>query len=102
MLCVQWVVNLEQPWLQRRLGIQYLSGPLCRGDNPSDGDFATVVRKKRVTQSPVGTAAAANTTKKTQNCYDWSEKLFLSLCCTEESPQEVTFCLLVFPRCNSI
>jgi hypothetical protein len=34
------------------------------GDNHSDCDFLTVVRKKRVTPSPVSTAAFANTTKK--------------------------------------
>jgi hypothetical protein len=34
------------------------------GNNPSDGDFVMVVKKKRVTPSPVGTAAVANTTKK--------------------------------------
>jgi hypothetical protein len=34
------------------------------GDNPSDGDFVTVVREKRVTPSPVSTAAVASTTKK--------------------------------------
>jgi hypothetical protein len=96
MLCVQWVVILKQPWLQRRLGFHYLSGPLCRVTTlliASDGDFVTVVRKKRVTPSPVSAAIVANITKKTQDCHDWSEKLFFSLCCTEESPQEVTFCL---------
>jgi hypothetical protein len=39
---------------------------IASGDNPSDGDFVTVVRKKRVTPSPVGIAAVANTTKKTR------------------------------------
>jgi hypothetical protein len=34
------------------------------GENPSDGDFVMVVRKKRVNPSPVNTAALANTTKK--------------------------------------
>jgi hypothetical protein len=38
--------------------------PIVSGDNPSDGDFVTVVREKRVTPSPVSTAAVANTTKK--------------------------------------
>jgi hypothetical protein len=33
-------------------------------DNPSDGDFVTVVRKKWVTPSPVGTAAVANKGKR--------------------------------------
>jgi hypothetical protein len=33
------------------------------GDNPSDGDFVTVVRKKQITPYPVSTAAVANTTK---------------------------------------
>jgi hypothetical protein len=37
---------------------------IVSGDNSSDGDFVTVVRKKQVTPSPVGTTAVANTTKK--------------------------------------
>jgi hypothetical protein len=36
---------------------------IVSGDNPSDGNFVAVVRKKRVTPSPVGTAVVANTTK---------------------------------------
>jgi hypothetical protein len=36
---------------------------IVSGDNPSDGDFVMVVRKKQVTLSPVSTAAVANTTK---------------------------------------
>jgi hypothetical protein len=36
---------------------------IVSGDNPSEGDFVTVVRKNRVTPSPVSTAAVANTTK---------------------------------------
>jgi hypothetical protein len=36
---------------------------IVSGDNPSDGDFVTVRRKKRVTPSPVGTAAVADITK---------------------------------------
>jgi hypothetical protein len=34
------------------------------GENPSDGDFVTVVRKKRINTSPVNSAVVANTTKK--------------------------------------
>jgi hypothetical protein len=32
---------------------------IVSGDNPSDGDFVTLVRKKRAIQTPVNTAAAA-------------------------------------------
>jgi hypothetical protein len=33
------------------------------GENPSDGDFVTVVRKKRIRRSPVNTAVVGSTTK---------------------------------------
>jgi hypothetical protein len=34
------------------------------GENPSDDDFVTVVRKKRISPTPVNIAVVANTTKK--------------------------------------
>jgi hypothetical protein len=36
---------------------------IVSGNNPSDGYFVMVVRKKQVTLSPVSTAAVPNTTK---------------------------------------
>jgi hypothetical protein len=51
--------------------------------------------KKRVTPSCVSTAAVANTTRKTRDYHDYREKLFFSLCCAEEGPKKVSFCLSV-------
>jgi hypothetical protein len=67
------------------------------GDNPSDCDSVTVVRKKRVTPSTCKHCCCYQYHRKPQDCHDWSEKLFFSLLCAEEGPQEVSVVSLFSP-----
>jgi hypothetical protein len=69
---------------------------IVTGENFSDGGFVTVVRKERVSPSPVNPSAIATTTNKSRIPMI-GVRSYSYLCCAEKRTQEVPFCLSIFP-----
>ena len=65
---------------------------IMTGENPSGGDFITVVKKKRVAPALVNTANTVASTSKKPRVAMIGVRRSSSLCCAEEGPYEVPFC----------